>query len=48
MHQGARFKAHYYGRGGKKYEPTSQQEVDGIRAQLQDTPFAVSNVKRTG
>ena len=45
--QGARFKAHYYGRGGKKYEPTSQQEVDGIRAQLQDTPFAVSNVKRT-
>ena len=45
--QGARFKAHYYGRCGKKYEPTSQQEVDGIRAQLQDTPFAVSNVKRT-
>ena len=45
--QGARFKAHYYGRGGKKYEPSSQQEVDGIRAQLQDTPFAVSNVKRT-
>ena len=45
--QGARFKAHYYGRDGKKYEPTSQQEVDDIRAQLQDTPFAVSNVKRT-
>ena len=45
--QGARFKAHYYGRGGKKYEPASQQEVDDIRAQLQDTPFAVSNVKRT-
>ena len=45
--QGARFKAHYYGRCGKKYEPTSQQEVDGICAQLQDTPFAVSNVKRT-
>ena len=45
--QGARFKAHYYGRGGKKYEPSSQQEVDDIRAQLQDTPFAVSNVKRT-
>ena len=45
--QGARFKAHYYGRSGKKYEPSSQQEVDDIRAQLQDTPFAVSNVKRT-
>ena len=45
--QGARFKAHYYGRGGKKYEPSSQQEVDDIRAHLQDTPFAVSNVKRT-
>ena len=45
--QGVRFKAHYYGRGGKKYEPASQQEVDDIRAQLQDTPFAVSNVKRT-
>ena len=45
--QGARFKAHYYGRGGKKYEPSSQQEVDDIRARLQDTPFAVSNVKRT-
>ena len=45
--QGARFKAHYYGRDGKKYEPSSQQEVDDIRAQLQDTPFAVSNVKRT-
>ena len=45
--QGTRFKAHYYGRDGKKYEPASQQEVDDIRAQLQDTPFAVSNVKRT-
>ena len=43
---GAVFKTHYYGKNGKKYEPTSADEVETIRAQLLTLPFAVKSVKR--
>ncbi len=43
---GAVFKAHYYGKNGKKYEPASADEVEAIRAQLLTLPFAVKSVKR--
>ena len=43
---GAAFKAHYYGRDGKKYEPASADEVEALRQQLLTLPFAVKSVKR--
>ena len=43
---GTVFKAHYYGKNGKKYEPVSADEVEAIRAQLLTMPFAVKSVKR--
>ncbi len=43
---GAQFKAHYYGKNGKKYEPASADEVEAIRTQLLTLPFAVKSVKR--
>ena len=43
---GVVFKTHYYGKNGKKYEPTSADEVETIRAQLLTLPFAVKSVKR--
>ncbi|MBP3493852.1 MAG: type I DNA topoisomerase [Oscillospiraceae bacterium] len=43
---GAQFKAHYYGKNGKKHEPASADEVEAIRAQLLTLPFAVKSVKR--
>ena len=44
---GVPFRARYYGKDGKKYEPTSQEEVSAIQAEVQDLPFAVKSVKRT-
>ena len=44
---GVPFRARYYGKGGKKYEPVSQEEVSAIQAEVQDLPFAVKSVKRT-
>ena len=43
---GASFKARYYGRDGKKYEPSCQQEVDELQQELRQLPFVVSSVKR--
>lgn len=44
---GVPFRARYYGKDGKKYEPVSQEEVSAIQAEVQDLPFAVKSVKRT-
>ena len=40
------FEAHYYGKDGKKVEPTSGEQVDGIIADIGDKPFTVTNIKR--
>ena len=44
---GVPFRARYYGKDGKKYEPISQEEISAIQAEVQDLPFAVKSVKRT-
>ena len=44
---GVPFRARYYGKDGKKYEPASQEEVSAIQAEVQALPFAVKSVKRT-
>ena len=44
---GVKFCAHYYGQGGKKYEPQSQADIERIQQELRDLPFAVRSVKRT-
>ena len=44
---GVPFKAHYYGKNGKKYEPDTEKDVQAIMAELQTLPFAVKSVKRT-
>ena len=41
------FEAHYYGKDGKKVEPASGEQVDGIIADIGDKPFTVTNIKRT-
>ena len=41
------FEAHYYGKDGKKVEPTSGEQVDGIIADIGDKSFTVTNIKRT-
>ena len=43
----AAFKAHYYGRNGKKYEPQTQADVQAIMDELRSAAFAVKSVKRT-
>ena len=45
-HAGAVFTAHYYGRDGKKYEPSSQTDTQAVMDELQGLPFAVKSVKR--
>ncbi len=45
-HAGALFTAHYYGRGGKKYEPSSEGDAQAIMDELRALPFTVSSVKR--
>ena len=45
-HAGALFTAHYYGRGGKKYEPSSGGDAQAIMEELRELPFTVSSVKR--
>ena len=44
---GAEFTVHYYGKNGRKYEPTSQKEVEALEQELRQLPFAVSSVKRS-
>ena len=44
--ENAVFKAHYYGKNGKKHEPASADEVEAIRQELLTLPFAVKSVKR--
>ena len=44
---GVPFKAHYYGKNGKKYEPDTEKDVQAIMAELQTLPFTVKSVKRT-
>ena len=41
------FEAHYYGKDGKKVEPDSGEQVDGIIADIGDKPFSVTSIKRT-
>ena len=43
---GTLFQMHYYGKNGKKYEPSNADEVEAIRAELLTLPFAVKSVKR--
>ena len=40
------FKAHYYGKKGKKHEPASREETQKICEEVQSRPFAVKSVKR--
>ena len=40
------FKAHYYGKNGKKYEPASEAETQEICREVQAQPFTVKSVKR--
>ena len=40
------FKAHYYGKNGKKYEPASETETQEICREVQAQPFTVKSVKR--
>ena len=40
------FKAHCYGKNGKKHEPASQEETQKICEEVQSQPFAVKSVKR--
>jgi len=40
-------KAHYYGKDGKKHEPTSGAEVEEIVRAAENESFAVKSVKRT-
>ena len=35
---GVKFCAHYYGQGGKKYEPQSQADIERIQQELRDLP----------
>ncbi|MDO4811778.1 MAG: type I DNA topoisomerase [Eubacteriales bacterium] len=44
---GAPFKAHYYGKNGKKYEPGTEKEVQAIMDELRSLPFTVKSVKRS-
>ena len=45
-HAEALFTAHYYGKGGKKYEPSSEGDAQAIMDELRELPFTVSSVKR--
>ena len=44
---GGNFLARYYGKGGKKGELHSEQEVDAVMAATEGQPFSVSAVKRS-
>ena len=44
--EGAEFTVHYYGKNGKKYEPSTEKEVETLKAELTDLPFTVDSVKR--
>ncbi len=41
------FTARYYGKNGKKYEPTSAEETEAIVTAVKNAPFTVKSVKRT-
>ena len=41
------FLAHYYGKNGKKEEPSSAQQVDTIIEELRNAVFSVKSIKRT-
>ncbi len=41
------FTAHYHGKGGKKAELKSADEVDAVVHETENAPFAVKSVKRT-
>ena len=40
------FLAHYYGKNGKKEEPSSAQQVDAIMAEIRNAVFSVKSIKR--
>ena len=42
-----KFLAHYYGKNGKKEEPSSAQQVDTIMAEIRNAVFSVKSIKRT-
>ena len=41
------FLAHYYGKNGKKEEPSSAQQVDTIMEEIRNAVFSVKSIKRT-
>ena len=41
------FLAHYYGKNGKKEEPSSAQQVDTIIEEIRNAVFSVKSIKRT-
>ena len=41
------FLAHYYGKNGKKVEPSSAQQIDTIMAEIRNAVFSVKSIKRT-
>ena len=43
---GAVFTAHYYGKDGKKYEPSGEAETQAVMDELKGLPFTVKSVKR--
>ena len=44
---GEGFKAGYYGKNGKKYEPKTEDDVRAIQDEVRTLPFTVSTVKRS-
>ena len=44
---GKDFFAHYYGKSGKKIEPTSIQQVEDIMTEIRNEIFTVKSIKRT-
>ena len=40
------FTAHYYGKNGKKFEPSSREEIDAVIADTKSAVFVVKSVKR--
>lgn len=44
---GKAFLAHYYGKNGKKAEPTSAQQAEDIMTELRNEVFSVKSIKRT-
>ncbi len=44
---GVAFTVHYYGKNGRKYEPSSRKEVEALEQELRQLPYSVASVKRS-